>query len=177
VAIFSILGTLIATNRQTQAEWRQRLVDASDEFSTGVWQGVRAIREAVRAFNEDEMLFGEHAEWTSEHPGLVGAAERCAAVADDRLARVLLLFGQDSTAGKAAQAAVEALRRAAAGLDGYLDGVVRDEIGQGRPGYGEGLRTAETEQSKAETAHASFNRHARAAIPGRPRRFLRLGRG
>jgi hypothetical protein len=172
VAAFSLFGTLIATRHQRQAEWHQRLVDASDDFSTGVWQAVRAVREAVQAFNEGDLIFGEYGEWLSEHPTLVAAAERGAAVADDRLARVLLLFGQDSPAGTAAERAVEALRAAAEGLSGYLRGVADDEKGEALPGYGKGLRAAEAEQAIVEKAHAEFNRHARSALPGKPRRLL-----
>jgi hypothetical protein len=111
------------------------------------------------------MTFGEYEEWTSDHPERVRSAERLVAVATDRLARVLLLFGQDSSVGKSATAAVEALRSAAEGLDGYLVGVARDEKGEALPGYGANLGTAAAEQANAEQSHAEFNRHARKALP------------
>jgi hypothetical protein len=83
------------------------------------------------------------------------------AEADDRLARVQLLFGHNTLPGKAASDAMEDLRRAADGLRRY--------IGESR----EGLDDASSALQRAEQEYVHFNEAAAPALPGWP--YGRLG--
>jgi hypothetical protein len=118
------LGAIVATwlrGRHERAEaWRDRLVPAADDFATGVVQALLAGRDAKRAGERalEEARMGE-----ATLPGgvladvpsvkhAVSELERLSDEAHARLARVQLLFGSTSDAGKAADEAVTMLRRA-----------------------------------------------------------------
>ena len=90
-------------------------------------------------------------------------------MASDRLARVLLLYGTGTKAGKPAEGAVRMLRTAKAGLQNYRRSLQDTgvEYADEQP-----LRSASGACSSAERMHVEFIEFARNALPGRPYRFL-----
>jgi hypothetical protein len=168
-ALASIGVAYLTKKQESVAEWRKLLVDAGENFSTGVGQATRAVREAIRCFNEDrDPALDEHGNATGPHEAAVREAVRSVNEASDRLARVLLLYGPDTRAGAPAAKAIELLRTAAKGLRGYLEGFL-DPRADPDDQY---LRSASGACTAAERYHDEFNRMARNAMPGRPYRFL-----
>jgi hypothetical protein len=102
-AVLALTGALVTSRRQDVAQWRAAVLAAADDFSTGVGQALRALREAIAALEERELEFrstkGESVETDGREFAPDGPQARglwlCAeavAVADDRLARVRLLL-------------------------------------------------------------------------------------
>jgi hypothetical protein len=183
-AVLAFTGALVTSRRQDVAQWRTVVLAAADDFSTGVGQALRALREAIAAFEERELEFrpteGESVEAGARELAPDGPQARglwlCAeavAAADDRLARVRLLFGHNSTAGLAAGASVERLHEANTAVHAYAEQV---EAEGGLPESPEALVRAKAARALGTETHADFNEAAREAIPGRPRHWPGLGR-
>jgi hypothetical protein len=162
-ALSSIVIGLVVAKRQAVGEWREVFLDAAQEFSTGVAQALRGAREAIR-LNEEREPTDEQAHHGGPHQQAVQEAVRLVAVADDRLARVQLLFGHTTRAGKAASNAIENLRATTDGLRGYLDALVSIERVASRTA----LTDASSALQRAQTEYEQFNEAAAPALPGWP---------
>jgi hypothetical protein len=111
-------GTLASTFwriRHERAEaWRSRLLDAADDFATGVLQALMKLERMSGwiAFSDDSdygYLTTAQAEGMKEADALIAEARA-------RLARIHLLFGSASVAGSWATELVEKLREASKAL-------------------------------------------------------------
>jgi hypothetical protein len=137
-------------------QWRDRLVRAADDFSTGAMQAMLALRDALVAARHgdlkrqvEEVDGAWSHEYVSELPTVIAAVrelERRVDEAHARLARVHLLFGETSEAGRAADAVIEALRRSVEHVGRYFPGP--DEV------------RGEMALSDADEATAAFGRAA-----------------
>jgi hypothetical protein len=153
-AVSSVVVGLVVAKRQAVGEWRQVFLDAAEEFSTAVAQALRTVRETIRCVNEEQGS-------TPDRHERVAEVMRLIAEADDRLAHVQLLFGQDTEPGKAASDAIEDLRRAADGLRRYVAGLES------------GLEEANEAVQQAQTRYRAFSGSAAPTLPGWP--YARLG--
>jgi hypothetical protein len=109
-------------SRHERAEaWRDRLVPAADDFATGVLQAILAVRDTIGVVHDkvsdqdlevdpDKRVVSilDLPEVQESHAELARRIDEVHA----RLARVQLLFGVQSPAGKAAGECILALRRA-----------------------------------------------------------------
>jgi hypothetical protein len=160
-AVFALLGTWFTGHRQAEAEWRRLLVSAAEEFSTALGQALRSLAFALRPFLDDET--------SADARERIAEVRRVNAVATDRFPRIQLLFGQDSGAAANGRGALEQLHLA----DRYL-GEAFDLAGEDEERESALVHEAEEAIVASERHHQGFNRAARSAIPGRPRRWLGL---
>ena len=95
-AVASIGVAYLTKKHESVAEWRKLMVEVGEDFSTGVGQATRGVRETLRVVQEREGLMPRET---------VDEAARLVDVANDRLARVLLLYGTSTKAGERASVA------------------------------------------------------------------------
>jgi hypothetical protein len=164
--LLALAGTLVASRRQTASEWRERYLTAADDFSTAAGQAVRALSQTEHVIEtSDEEALGT--------PRVMRYADNARHLVNDcvdRLARVQLLFGQDSDAATAAERVVDALRDSASGFSTYLEGRHEELQGVYDVRLDEKLQEASSALKLATAFSGDFNRDARAEVPGVPRR-------
>jgi hypothetical protein len=148
----ALLATLLRIRHERHEGLRQRMVEAADDFATGVVQARMAFR-ALHFDTEDD---------TSEHSAALQEAQRRVEVVEARAGRVLLLFGEFTATGDAAEDAMVGLWTA---VDAFRsrDDAVRRAIGQRNP-------ELEFEEAFEQVGEAvrEFNRAALRALR-RPR--------
>jgi hypothetical protein len=172
-AVASIGVGYLTKKHESVAEWRKLMVEVGENFSTGVGQATRGVREALRCFEEIDPYVD-----SAPHEAAVGEASRLVDEASDRLARVLLLYGPATKAGTPAEKSIHMLRTAKAGLRGTLSTFKQDKsmvrLSEADRGTraAQGLRSASGACTTAEKMHDEFIEKARNALPGRPYRFL-----
>jgi hypothetical protein len=120
-------------------QWRDRLVRAADDFSTGTQQALLRVHEAIQAVVN-----------RGDRKGTVAEAERVIGEAIARVGRVKLLFGEDSEPAKIADRLLPQLELTL----GYVKGR--------RPGGR--VREAWDAIEKAYARQREFTRAAREAI-------------
>jgi hypothetical protein len=159
-AVASIGVAYLTKKHESVAEWRKLMVEVGEDFSTGVGQATRGVREALRLVDEREGYIP---------PEAVEEAGRLVDVASDRLARVQLLYGSGTRAGKPAEGAIRMLGTAKAGLQRYHLSLREADLAGADD---QALRSASGACKSAERMHVEFIESARNSLPGRPYRFL-----
>ena len=159
-AVASIGVAYLTKKHESVAEWRKLMVEVGEDFSTGVGQATRGVRETLRLVDDHEGLVSHEA---------VEEAARLVDVASDRLARVMLLYGTRTKAGEPAEGAIRTLRTAKTGLQRYRRSIEEADVLHSDE---QALRSAAGACTSAERFHGEFIEAARNALPGRPYRFL-----
>lgn len=131
---------------EREEAWRDRMVRAADDFSTGVEQALLAVNDAISAVTN-----------RGDRQATVQEAHRTIREAVVRVGRIRLLFGEESKAVGIARDLLPELRLALSQVEGG-EAEVRGRVPHA-------WKTLE----KAYDHHRDFNRAAREAImaPGR----------
>jgi hypothetical protein len=96
--IAGLLTTRLRIQHEREERLRERMLNAADDFATGAQQAHRGLWEALAAEDQGSTIEER-----------LPAASELVKVAHDRLARVKLLFGTKTPAGRAAEATNNAL--------------------------------------------------------------------
>jgi hypothetical protein len=147
----AVLTTFMRNRHEREERFRERMLAAADDYSTGVVQALlklNAARQSVATW-----LLVDDAPRSVNRPddvtGAIAAADELVDVVHSRLARVQLLFGESSLAGEAAGEALVKMRAT---------------LGTLREIPSTNLAVARIEFEAAAKGHAKFNREALAAM-------------
>ncbi|HEY3961619.1 MAG TPA: hypothetical protein VGL84_03775 [Gaiellaceae bacterium] len=144
--------TFMRNRHERDERFRERMLIAADDYSTGVVQAMLLLN-AARHRVLDELIGkdGKPVTLSDETRGVIATAIERVDDAHSRLARVQLLFGDTTTAGVSANTALASMRATIRCMNEWprADG----------PGVTEAF-------TKAHDAHQAFNRDALAAMRG-----------
>jgi hypothetical protein len=167
-AIGSVSTALITISHERGAELRTHMLNAADEFSTQTIAALQSVRNAAGEILKDQTeLLDDHTGWFIDEiqPYLDGANDSV----DDalsKLARVHLLFGDDSEAGIAATDVTRHLRNLNQALEHRPESIREHEQ----------MSRYSSNFDQVTKFHREFNRAALAALKP-PWRRKPSGRG
>jgi hypothetical protein len=159
-----VLGTWLQIHHEREEAFRERLITAADDFSTGLLQAIIGL-DATRttcvdhAFlyppNTNQLMFRnpKNGEMPAESAEALRESRKLIREVEARRARISLLFGPVSMTDLSTTMAVLALEEAQHALE---EPPVPD------------FKKFNTEMSEAREEHKRFNKQALAEIRGRP---------
>ena len=154
-AIGGVVSTVLQSRSRTSEEWRERMLAAADDFAQSFWLAHQQLSAVL------DLSYKIHGELMDEitlrddEQEILSGAERLLGDVLLRLARVGLLFGEESAATAAAREARRRLRSVYNSLDPQPDYPMSD------------AHRAWNYLNEAETAHERFSSLAReSAVRG-----------